>query len=240
MKVDKTVIEVLAGCEMDENLLKLPGQLDRKLYEKVSKILKGIGGKWNSARKAFVFSENVEDIVADIVNTGEFISEKQTFQFFPTPVSLARHMVHIAEIMPGELCLEPSAGIGNIAQFMPYCDCVELNENNRKVLVEKGFNVVHDDFMTFQPEKQYDVIIMNPPFRKGQDAEHIMKAVSIAGRVVIAIASASVMFHSGRKYKDLRELISKYNGTIEELPAGSFKESGTAVNAVLITVFTNK
>ena len=55
MKIDKSVVEVLKTSEFDGSLLRLPGQLERKLYEHVAKVLKSIGGKWTSAKKAFVF-----------------------------------------------------------------------------------------------------------------------------------------------------------------------------------------
>ena len=184
MKIDKSVVEVLKTSEIDGSLLRLPGQLERKLYERVAKVLKSIGGKWSSAKKAFVFKEDVGDLVTSIADTGEFTPERQTFQFFPTPEALAREIVKVADIRAGERTLEPSAGQGNIAQFMPTPDCIELDPKNRAVLIEKGFRVVGDDFMTFEPSEPYDVIVMNPPFCKRQDALHILKAISIAKRKV--------------------------------------------------------
>ena len=182
MKIDKSVVEVLKTSEIDGSLLRLPGQLERKLYERVSKVLKAIGGKWSSAKKAFVFKEDVGDLVTSIADSGEFVPARQTFQFFPTPEALAREIVEIAGIRDGERTLEPSAGQGNIARFMPSPDCVELDPKNRVILEEQGFRVVGDDFMTFEPSEPYDVVVMNPPFCKGQDARHILKAVSMMAR----------------------------------------------------------
>ena len=53
MKIDKSVVEVLKASEFDGSLLRLPGLLERKLYEHVAKVLRNIGGKWSSAKKAF-------------------------------------------------------------------------------------------------------------------------------------------------------------------------------------------
>lgn len=175
MKIDKSVVEVLKTSEIDGSQLRLPGQLERKLYERVSKVLKAIGGKWSSAKKAFVFKEDVGDLVTSIADSGEFVPDRQTFQYFPTPEALAREIVEIAGIRDGERTLEPSAGQGNIARFMPSPDCIELDPKNRAILEEQGFRVVGDDFMTFEPSEPYDVIVMNPPFCKGQDARHILK-----------------------------------------------------------------
>lgn len=107
MKIDKSVVEVLKTSEIDGSLLRLPGQLERKLYERVSKVLKAIGGKWSSAKKAFVFKEDVGDLVTSIADSGEFVPDRQTFQFFPTPEDLAREIVEIAGIRDGERTFEP-------------------------------------------------------------------------------------------------------------------------------------
>ncbi len=236
MKIDSSVVEVLKASEIDGCLLHLPGQLERKLYERVSKTLKAIGGKWSSAKKAFVFKEDVGDLVTSIADAGEFVPDRQTFQFFPTPETLAREVVEIADIHPGERCLEPSAGQGNIAKFIPSPDCVELDPKNRKVLEEQGFNVVGDDFLSFEPSEPYDVIVMNPPFCKRQDATHILKAIRMARRKVVAIASASVLWRTDGPYKELRDTVTHYGGTIRELPDKSFKESDTMVKTALVVV----
>ena len=225
MKIDKSVVEVLKTSEIDGSLLRLPGQLERKLYERVSKVLKAIGGKWSSAKKAFVFKEDVGDLVTSIADSGEFTPDRQAYQFFPTPEALAR-----------ERTLEPSAGQGNSARFMPSPDCVELDPKNRAILEEQGFRVVGDDFMAFEPSEPYDVIVMNPPFCKGQDARHILKAVSIAKRKVVAIASASVLWRNDGPYKELRNVVEQYGGYMRELPDKSFKESGTMVNTALVVI----
>lgn len=127
MKIDKSVVEVLKTSEIDGSLLRLPGQLERKLYERVSKVLKAIGGKWSSAKKAFVFKEDVGDLVTSIADSGEFVPDRQTFQFFPTPEALAREIVEIAGIREFQFhkgtikthCL----GICNILIFNRICEC---------------------------------------------------------------------------------------------------------------------
>ena len=237
MKIDNSVVEVLKTSEFDGSLLRLPGQLERKLYERVAKVLKSIGGKWSSAKKAFVFKEDVGDPIAD---SGEYIPERQALQFFPTPESLAREIVEIADIRQGESTLEPSAGQGNIAQFMPSPDCIELDPKNRAILEEQGFRVVGEDFLKFTSSASYDVIVMNPPFCKRQDALHILKAISMANRKVVAIASQAVMWRTDGPYKMLRDAVAHYGGYIRKLPDKSFKEAGTMVNTALVVIDKTK
>lgn len=236
MKIDESLIKILAAAETEGNILKLTTQLDRITYQKINKVLTAVGGKWNSSKKAHVFKEPVEEIIQNIILTGGYTNEKQEFQFFPTPKTLAKKLVEMSGVCKSDICLEPSAGQGNIAEFLPNVDVIELNPNNRKILEEKGFNIIHDDFMTFTPKKEYDVIVMNPPFCKQQDVDHITKAVSIAKKAVVAVSSAGVMFRKDKKTTKFRELVASLGGTIEELPESSFKESGTAVNTCVIRI----
>lgn len=240
MKIDNSVVEVLKTSEFDGSLLRLPGQLERKLYERVAKVLKSIGGKWSSAKKAFVFKEDVGDLITSIADSGEYIPERQALQFFTTPESLAREIVEIADIRQGESTLEPSAGQGNIAQFMPSPDCIELDPKNRAILEEQGFRVVGEDFLKFTSSASYDVIVMNPPFCKRQDALHILKAISMANRKVVAIASQAVMWRTDGPYKMLRDAVAHYGGYIRKLPDKSFKEAGTMVNTALAVIDKTK
>lgn len=236
MKVEVNVIEILKGAEVNGNKIRITQKLDRNIYQKINKILLGFGGKWNSKEKAHIFEKDITDIVTQIIETGEYKDLKSDFQFFPTPSELAQKVVKMAEIKPGESCLEPSAGRGGIAQYMPNCDCIELNPENALYLKEHGFNVIHDDFLTFKPEKKYDVIVMNPPFNKGQSVAHVTKALEIADRCVIAIVDSGVTFRTDKATVAFRKLVASYGGTIEPIDADSFKESGTMVNTVIIKV----
>ena len=218
MKIEKDIISILAQCQVEGNTLRITQQLDRKTYAQLNKVLTALGGKWKAAKKVHEFAEDVEALLEEVITTGEYSCIKKDFQFFPTPPALAAEVVAMAGIRPGEQCLEPS-------------------EKNRKILQEKGLRIVAEDFMSFEPQKEYDVIVMNPPFSKGQDVAHITKAIGIAKRCVIAISSASVLFRTDSRTQAFRELVAQYGGSIEELPAESFKESGTMVNTALIKVF---
>jgi len=236
LKVDSDVIEILKGAEIDGNRLRITQRLDRAMYQKVNKTIAGLGGKWSAKEKAHIFEKDVEEIIREVCTSGEYKDIKSDFQFFPTPAELARKVVALAEIRDGEQCLEPSAGRGGIAQFMPGCDCIELNPDNAAYLREHGFNVVHDDFMTFEPKKEYDVIVMNPPFNKGQSVRHVTKAIQIAKRCVVAITDFGITYRNDKATAEFRELVKSYGGTIESVEEGSFKESGTMIKTCIVTV----
>ena len=69
----------------------------------------------------------------------------------PTPTNVVQDMIEVAGIEEGMSVLEPSAGMGHIADnlreagFDP--DVAELSGDRRELLELKGFNVVGSDFM---------------------------------------------------------------------------------------------
>jgi hypothetical protein len=233
MKISNDVSDVLLNSTIEGNLLFLPvGDLDRKLYLSVNKVLDAIGGKWNRKQKAHIFSESPEQTLEEILLTGQFTDSKKEYQFFETPSLLANRLVLTAVIQPDETKLEPNAGKAGIAKFMPGCDCIELMDENRKYLAATGYNLVGDDFLKFEGE--YDVIVANPPFSKQQDIDHVTHMIKIAKRCVVSVVSASVMWRTDKKTVKFRELIDELGGTIEPLPDDSFKESGTMVKTCVV------
>lgn len=163
--------------------------------------------------------------------------------FFPTPQNIVEQMIDYADIQAGHEVLEPSAGKGNIAQELvnaapnAQIEVVEYNSSLRAILEAKGFNVVGQDFL--ETTKNYDRIVMNPPFENFQDIDHVRHAYSILkpeGKIV-AIMGAGVK-NSRSKAKEFRAWLDEIGGSIEDLPEGSFKtsERPTGVNTVLVTI----
>ena len=71
--------------------------------------------------------------------------------FFPTPGGTVQAMLDAAEIEEGMSVLEPSAGMGHIADLIRDAgvepDVVELSGERRELLEAKGYTVVGSDFM---------------------------------------------------------------------------------------------
>src|SRR5208283_6139568 len=110
MKINDNVLKVLSNSSINNNVLKInSGQLDRKLYINVNKILEVMGGKWNRKFQGHVFTEDPTDSLEQVLLTGEILLP-QKFGYFPTPLDLAKKVVELADIKPGMMVLEPSAG----------------------------------------------------------------------------------------------------------------------------------
>lgn len=130
---------------------------------------------------------------------------KNSSGFYPTPDSLAMKMLEGIHWHYIDSVLEPSAGKGNLAECIrkrmkdrytntdPDIDCVEIDPNLRAILKDKGFRVVHDDFLTYNTQKQYRLIVMNPPFDDG--ARHILKALRMLSPTgqLIALCNAETL-----------------------------------------------
>lgn len=165
--------------------------------------------------------------------------------FFPTPKKIVEEMLVEAAIEPGMKVLEPSAGKGNIALAIKeelqdgQLDVVEYNSRLSDYLKELDLNVVADDFLTYEGEL-YDRIVMNPPFEKGQDIDHVMHAyelLSPGGRIV-AITSEGPFFRSDKKSTAFREWLEELGAVSEKLPDNTFKDSerstGVATRMLII------
>lgn len=239
-RIDEETLTILSRVTVENcNIYLTCGQLDRKQYQAVNEVLENIGGKWNRKMKAHVYSEDPTDKLENVLLTGEITPPKK-YGYFPTPEGLARKVVELADIKTGHLVLEPSAGQGAIAKHVPihaHIDCIEFLPDNVAALERMGMNVIHADFMQVEKKELYHRVVMNPPFEKQQDIDHVLHAwecLKPQGRLV-SIMSSGVMFRENKKTAEFRALVEEH-GYIERLPEGSFKESGTMVNTCLVVL----
>lgn len=241
MKIKDEVLSVLKNSTVDEekNLLFLPqGQLDRKLYVDVNKCLESIGGTWNRKLKAHLFNHNPSEDLDEMINTSEWSDKKKEYQFFPTPYEIVCQMISLAEIKNTDVLLEPSAGQGNILDCFPRENpyvAVELMADNCKKLHEKGYSVANVDFLSLS-NLDVDKIIMNPPFTKHQDVQHIFHAWNMlkSGGRLVSIVSESPFFRQDKVSVNFRNWIDENSVEIVDLEAGAFKESGTMVKTRIV------
>jgi predicted RNA methylase len=243
LKINNDVLAVLSQAIVNGNAVTLTGQLDRKLYIKTNEVLEAAGGKWNRKAKAHLFNGDATEIIEQIILTGEILIP-QDFGYFPTPEPVVNRLMELAEIEPGMLVLEPSAGQGAIAREVAKIarvDCIELLQKNAEILVDADIyrTVVKGNFLETYLHPVYDRVVMNPPFERQADIKHVQHALKFLkpGGRLVSVMSASVTFRENNLTREFRELVSSRKGSIEALPEGSFKVSGTGVNTVIVTIF---
>lgn len=175
-------------------------------------------------------------------------------EFYPTPKALLEKIFTGMEWKDIHTVLEPSAGKGDIVQYLMEhgnisangyrysreldIDCIEKDSNLQKILVGHGYRVVHDDFLTFRTFKEYDLIVMNPPFSNGD--KHLLKALDMQkdGGGIICILNAETIRnpYSLSRQELLRQLetyqadISFFTGAFEQA------ERKTSVEVAVIKV----
>lgn len=183
-------IEIPNACEFEH----FPAeQAGKQVLAEAERVLESIGGV-KQQKGHFLFPYNPSDVLHEITTSG-CIPCQQSHQFYPTPVSVAEIALEMAQIGADDLCLEPSAGLGGLADNLPKdrTTCVELAPMHCRVLEAKGFKTVEGDFLKWSPASHFDRIVMNPPFSEGRwqaHLQHAAKMVSPGGRIV-AILPAS-------------------------------------------------
>ena len=246
-KIDDWAKGILKGATIEGNVLKLPGQLPREDYQRINKVLVGLGGKWDRRLGGHVFAFDPGELVEKAANEGVYTDRKQDLQFFETPAEIAGRMVELAEVGPNDTVLEPSAGHGRIVSKLLAAGAavvaVEIDATNAKVLREMPSDhlaILEMDFLKFAKPSAYneffDAVVMNPPFTGGQDIEHIRAAWNLLkpGGQLVAVLGEGAFFNSATKFANFRMWLNVIGAENERLPEGTFKESGTGVNTRLI------
>lgn len=83
----------------------------------------------------------------------------------------------------------------------------------------------------------FDCILMNPPFTRQQDIDHVLHAwqfLKPGGRLV-SIMSPGWYFRTNRKSVEFKEFVETH-GTWHENDEGAFKESGTNIKTVTVVL----
>lgn len=246
-KIEKEVLNILMSDELKVfHLMKIP-EISDELYDKLVLSISSIGGTWSERHKGFIFKNNPMEKIQDLIKEESFdLSEekiwKEKVQFYPTPADIVEKMINLANIQKGDVVLEPSAGQGAILDKIPSFAktiAVELDEKNIKVLKNKGYSVYWGDFLEMD-NFEITKVIMNPPFSRFQDIQHIAHAFKMLkkGGCLVAIMNENTLIRGEKNsyVKELLKVITDNKHEIIHLPEGSFEESGTMINTVLVKI----
>ena len=249
VEIAPDIRDLLLRLRIEGNVVYIDQQLDRETYVRLNKILEALGGKWSRKVRGHIFEGDAARKIAESLETGEAVDVKKTFEYFETPSEIANLMVDRAGIIGEHVrnidfyVLEPSAGQGAIADvvrvYVPAVNIhvVEIQPEHQQTLKEKGYRLIGKNFLKLKKKQLYDRVLMNPPFSKQQDIDHVLHAwkfLEPGGRLV-SIMSAGTEFRETKKAKKFRELVDEH-GYLEPLPPGSFGESGTEVNTVMVVL----
>lgn len=236
-KLSPEVADVIRRATVTDNSVVLPpDRLAPKLYQAVNKALMNAGGKWNTKSQAHIFSGDPAPKIAAMLETGVAENEKKKYQAFHTPPALALEIAEMADVL-GAKVLEPSAGHGALADACRSAgaadvSCVELHSEAAAKLRAKRYQVVEGDFLTLKAEPSFDRVVMNPPFTRDQDIAHVRAALMWLrpGGMLVSVMAGN------KERPRLATLLRGLDHDLEDLPSGAFKQSGTSVATMLLTV----
>lgn len=159
-------------------------------------------------------------------------------------------MCDLAGDFEGQDVLEPSAGNGAIVHEIlargGFPTAIEIDAQTANGLcadVEGQLPLICADFLTWRPNPPYtpaafDLVLMNPPFSRNQDIRHVLHAhgfLKPEGRLV-AVMSPHWRFAQETIARQFRDWVDSVKGVWRPVPGGSFKTSGTSVEAGLLVV----
>lgn len=153
-------------------------------------------------------------------------------QYYPTPKAVAERLVADLYIREGERVLEPSCGCGRILDALRAKGArnilgIEVDPGRAAEARAKGHSVQVANFLETVPNGDFDRVVMNPPFYGTHYAKHVEHALRYLkpGGALTAILPATARYDHGI-----------LDGSWHDLPVGSFSESGTNVNTVILTM----
>lgn len=256
MILDQATLVTLSNLEIEGDRVRIVERLDRAAYTRVNAVLETLGGKWNKKAKAHLFAPEVEigEAVEGVITSGEVDTirdQRKRLGWFPTPDEVAAKLYELVGIGAYSRVLEPSAGEGHLLDYLFEKErkatylAIELDSGRAATLRQKNITsaVVEDDFLNVRPADllPQDRVVMNPPFCKsgeGDHLDHVQHAMGFLrpGGRLVSVLPSSARFNENKRHKAFRAWAVEHGAEWHDLPAGSFKASGTGVNATILVL----
>lgn len=220
----------------------------------------GTGGKANDYRQEQATDfDRAKAVYFGKQKKNSRTKSQEGHDYFATPEPIGYKMVQWLQAKPGQSLLEPSAGDGAIARWMPdntYNTVVEPSRDLTPKLMRNvaGAKVVESTFENFDLHNKFDGIAMNPPFGKGKDRggklamEHVAKAykhLKDGGRLIAIIPDGPACQKRFDKwfYGDPEAKRKEDRGIADgvlmadiHLPSVTFEREGTNVNTLMVVI----
>jgi SAM-dependent methyltransferase len=186
----------------------------------------------NKALAEFYGDSLADDAGADNATRQPSTAVSADLAYYPSPVAVVDRVVNHVALRHGYAVLEPSCGDGQMMDGLEresakrHLDLrvtgVEYHAGRADEARAKGHHVQTANFLQIAPQAIFDAVVMNPPFAGRHYLKHIAHALKFLkpGGHLVAVLPASAWYDHG----ELPE-----GGHWEDLPPGSFAESGTNV-----------
>lgn len=170
---------------------------------------------------------------------------REGVDYYPTPEPLGFKMVEWGNLNDGETALEPSAGHGAIARYVPSANPLTAIEPSQNLFAKlqlkaggSGRKFVNTIFEDYNVVNKHDVIFMNPPFGTGGRlaVDHVAKAfthLTEGGRIVAIIPRGSTDKKFDKWIDEQENAV--VTGEIM-LPDITFQQAGTSVMARVLVI----
>jgi hypothetical protein len=149
----------------------------------------------------------------------------------------------ITELRKKEDELKPTTVWNNVTRGYetnpsPNPDEFKRIEEELNCFFRNGIHIVHDNFLTYNPYKQYDLIIMNPPFSNGD--KHLLKALKMqekGGNIICLLNAETLKNPYTETRRELLNQLNKHSAMIEYIDDAFISaERRTDVEIALIKV----
>lgn len=151
--------------------------------------------------------------------------------FYRTPKKAAEWLIGEADLRKDDFILEPSCGDGALLDAMRGHKTFgyEFHGGRVQQCRDKGHNVKQANFLQVEASPQFDKVVMNPPFAGKHYQKHVDHALKFLkpGGVLVAILPATARYDHGF-------MSDTWGVSWQDLPVGSFSESGTNVGTVIL------
>jgi predicted RNA methylase len=249
-----TVPEPLAGIKSKAELMKMLSTktnhpsyyvvTDTREFHDTSETAVALRAFLEGAKDAKAEAERAKaDLIFALENKVKFSSIPG---FFPTPPAIVERLMEMAHVRPGHTALEPSAGKGDIADALKAAGAIvstiEVSYDLCNILKAKGYEPHQGDFLaTVLTTQKFDRIVMNPPFEKGADIDHVRHAYSLlaSGGRLVSVMSVGPFYRSDRKSEEFREWFSMRISERIDLPEDAFKTDAfrqTGTRTVMVVI----
>ena len=242
-------IQKYGAADRASELFKTEGRLNR-MGVVDNATLREVLRELDKVKSGITTSKPVETPVTrltKVIKNKVLASGKAYIDFFPTDNQvLADDVIDKADIQEGMKVLEPSAGMGDLADRIAAkgadLDVGDISSDMRELLDAKGHNVIGDNFLEMESAPIYDRVVMNPPFNNDSAITHINHALTMLkdGGRLVAITPINTGDIGNSKNKNFREYLDAVGAVEEPNPSGSFKNSLNSTGVETKTIVIDK